>query len=93
VIDADGSLRNVTVQWHALAFLGRTWGASGLSVSVAQMAEYTRKVERVGGVVTVDLQLFRNGSLNAEQVALLGQAWNGSRGDSSRSIAHFSVPS
>ena len=27
--------------------------------------------------MTVDLQLLRNGSMNAEQVALLGEAWRG----------------
>eukprot|EP01043_Picozoa_sp_COSAG02_P080900 COSAG02_NODE_19467_length_880_cov_1.244558_1_plen_134_part_00 len=74
----DGGPRNVTIQWHALAFLGRTWGAPGLSVSAAQLAEYTRKVQAVGGVISVDLQLFRNGSLNAQQVATLANAWNGS---------------
>lgn len=29
----------------------------------------------IGGVLTVDLQLLRNGSMNAAQVALLGEAW------------------
>ena len=78
VPSADGGPRNVTVQWHALAFLGRTWGASGVSISAAQLAEYTRRVRAVGGVISVDLQLFRNGSLNAEQVATLANAWHAS---------------
>ena len=68
-----------TVQWHALGFLGSTWGAGGLSVNTTQMRLYTQRVQAVGGVVTVDLQLFRNGSLNAEQVAMLSAAWRNVR--------------
>ena len=79
VVGADGTSRKVTVQWHALAFLGKTWAAPGVSITAAQLAAYTRKVQAVGGVISVDLQLFRNGSLNAEQVAMLSTAWNGSR--------------
>jgi hypothetical protein len=78
VLGASGDPRNVTAQWHALAYLGRTWGAAGLSISALHLAEYTRKVQTVGGVISVDVQLFRNGSLNAEQVATLASAWNGS---------------
>ena len=42
-----------------------------------QFGEYSRKVAAGGGVLTVDLQLFRNGSMNADQVALLREAWRG----------------
>ena len=37
--------------------------------------------EAVGGAVTVDLQLLRNGSMNASQVALLAGAFGGSGGE------------
>ena len=38
-------------------------------------ARYTAAVNAVGGVLTVDLQLLRNGSMNAQQVAALRAAW------------------
>ena len=39
------------------------------------MLRYTQAVNGRGGVLTVDLQLLRNGSMNAQQVAILGEAW------------------
>ena len=39
---------------------------------------YTQEVNGVGGALTVDLQLLRNGSMNREQVAMLRAAWDGS---------------
>eukprot|EP01050_Picozoa_sp_SAG11_P003682 SAG11_NODE_214_length_12237_cov_15.921486_10_plen_56_part_00 len=54
------------VQWHALTFLGQTWGAPGLRVTPKVLRVYTMKVRSVGGVLSVDVQCFRNGSLNAD---------------------------
>eukprot|EP01050_Picozoa_sp_SAG11_P001599 SAG11_NODE_71_length_18338_cov_14.752974_3_plen_2964_part_00 len=70
------------VQWHALTFLGQTWGAPGLRVTPKVLRVYTMKVRSVGGVLSVDVQCFRNGSLNADQVSGLAAAWMPS--DSSR---------
>ena len=42
-----------------------------------QLKQYTQRLNAVGAVLTVDLQLFRNGSLNSEQVATLKKAWDG----------------
>ena len=38
---------------------------------------FSREIAAGGGVLTVDLQLFRNGSMNAAQVELLREAWQG----------------
>jgi hypothetical protein len=37
---------------------------------------YTQTLNAVGAALTVDLQLLRNGSMNREQVATLGAAWD-----------------
>ena len=82
---------NATVQWHSLSFLGPQWGAPGACscegfqpncsshgckpYSVRNLTDYTRAVNAVGGVLTVDLQLLRNGSMNREQVAFIAEAW------------------
>ena len=44
-----------------------------------QLKVYTQSINAVGGVLTVDLQLLRNGSLNQAQVGALRSAWDESR--------------
>ena len=44
-------------------------------LNASTVSRYTRAVNAVGGALTVDLQLLRNGSMNGEQVALLREAW------------------
>eukprot|EP00035_Acanthoeca_spectabilis_P000819 m.75793 g.75793 ORF g.75793 m.75793 type:complete len:409 (-) comp10449_c0_seq1:161-1387(-) len=82
---------NVTVQWHSLGFLGSQWAANGTCIcqgmapsctshgcthlSPTDIKLYTQEINSVGGVLTLDLQLWRNGSLNAEQVSALSEAW------------------
>ena len=62
-------------QWHTLSFLGEAWAAGGVRYNATYLADYVRAVNAVGGVVTVDAQLFRNGSINAAQVAVIGAAF------------------
>lgn len=62
-------------QWHTLSFLGQAWAAPGVRYNGSALRAYVRAVEAVGGAVTVDAQLFRNGSINAEQVAVLAEAF------------------
>ncbi len=68
-------------QWHTRGYLGANWAAPGLRDKASYMREYVRAVEAVGGAVTVDLQLLRNGSMNASQVALLASAFGGGSGE------------
>jgi len=52
--------------------------AAGTSrYNASALRAYSQEVAAGGGVLTVDLQLLRNGSMNAEQVRLIGEAWKG----------------
>ena len=52
--------------------------ATGTSrYNASALRAYSQEVAAGGGVLTVDLQLLRNGSMNAEQVRLIGEAWKG----------------
>lgn len=62
-------------QWHTLSFLGNAWAAGGLRYNATYLRQYVQAVNARGGVVTVDAQLFRNGSINAAQVAVIGAAF------------------
>jgi len=77
-------------QWHELGFLGSTWAGPGACqcsggmrpscdgctpLNSTYMRAYTRAVAAMQGALTVDLQLLRNGSMNAAQVAVLAAAW------------------
>ncbi len=73
--------------WHTLSFLGITtdknppkppyqsngsgWGAFGSRYSAQYMYDYVSKVNERGGVVSIDVALFRDGSLDAGQVETL----------------------
>ena len=59
------------VQWHVLSYLGPDWGTPGLKYTAADMGDYVRKVNGAGGVVTIDVALFRDGSIAAQQLATL----------------------
>jgi hypothetical protein len=59
------------VQWHVLSYLGPAWGAPGLSYSADGLAHYVSAVNAAGGVVTIDVALFRDGSIDARQLAAL----------------------
>eukprot|EP00040_Diaphanoeca_grandis_P027230 m.154521 g.154521 ORF g.154521 m.154521 type:complete len:434 (+) comp30893_c0_seq2:45-1346(+) len=86
---------NITVQWHSLGYLGSEWAAPGFCQCAGSQPDcsvkgcrplrtedlklYTQEVNSVGGVLTIDLQLLRNGSLNAQQASVLASVWSGSR--------------
>jgi len=71
-----------TAQWHSLGYIGDGWAATGTSrYNASALRNYSQAVAAGGGVLTVDLQLLRNGSMNADQVALIGTAWKGLKTD------------
>jgi hypothetical protein len=43
--------------------------------TAAELRRYSEAAAKQGGVVTVDVQLLRNGSMNADQAAILAAAW------------------
>lgn len=62
-------------QWHILSFLGASqptgWAAPGSKYKKQQMADYVRKVNEHGGVVSIDVMLYRDGSLDRSQLEIL----------------------
>lgn len=58
-------------QWHILAYLGTGWGQAGSPYSKRELREYVFDVTQRGGVVSIDVLLFRDGSLDRSQVEIL----------------------
>ncbi|MDO4585254.1 MAG: hypothetical protein Q4D62_14260 [Planctomycetia bacterium] len=64
-------------QWHLATFLGdapypdQYWGAPGVRMEWRELAEYLYEVQRHGGVVTMDVLTYRDGSLERSQVLTL----------------------
>ncbi len=58
-------------QWHILSFLGPSWGQPGTKYSKQELADYVFEVVRRGGVVSIDVMLFRDGSLDQSQMEML----------------------
>ena len=65
-------------QWHILSFLGAgdsrigaAWGCPGARYSKQDLAEYIFDVNSAGGVVSIDVLLFRDGALDRSQLEIL----------------------
>ncbi len=58
-------------QWHILSFLGPSWGQPGSKYSKRDLADYVFEVVRRGGVVSIDVMLYRDGSLDRSQIEML----------------------
>ena len=59
-------------QWHILSFLSKTWwGEPGVGYSKSQFSEYVWNVNQRGGVVSVDIMVYRDGGLERSQIELL----------------------
>ena len=67
-------------QWHTLSFLGvppdgniyNGWCQPKSKYSGEYMRDYVKKVNERGGVVTVDVCMFRDGHIDKEQLSVLG---------------------
>ena len=55
-------------QWHVLTYLGTWWASPGVKLTKKELAQYIWTVNRLGGVVTLDMMLFRDGSLDRSQL-------------------------
>ena len=62
-------------QWHTLGYLGSAWASAGARYNASALGAYVRAVTAALGAVTVDVQLLRNGSINAQQLAVLAEAF------------------
>jgi hypothetical protein len=61
-------------QWHILSFLGcsaQGWGMPGSKYSKHELVDYVADVTRAGGVVSIDVLLFRDGGLDRSQLEVL----------------------
>lgn len=58
-------------QWHILAYMGTGWGQPGTQYPKKELREYVFDVVQRGGVVSIDVLLFRDGSLDRSQVEIL----------------------
>ncbi|MCC6145311.1 MAG: alpha-L-fucosidase [Candidatus Hydrogenedentes bacterium] len=60
-------------QFHVLSYLGDQWCGFGCRYSLEELAAYVSKCNAVGGVVSIDVGLYRDGSIPPDQLALLKQ--------------------
>jgi hypothetical protein len=67
-------------QWHILSFLGfpalgnplgAGWGQPGVRYPAAELAEYVADVNERGGVVSIDVLVYRDGTLDRSQLETL----------------------
>jgi hypothetical protein len=61
-------------QWHILSFLGcsfQGWAVPGCKYKKQELADYVRRVNERGGVVSIDVMLYRDGGLDRSQLEML----------------------
>jgi hypothetical protein len=59
-------------QWHLVSYIGGPrWAQPGVRKPTPEMINYIKKVNNAGGVVTMEMTLYRDGSLNKEQLSQL----------------------
>ncbi|MCL2116824.1 MAG: alpha-L-fucosidase [Planctomycetaceae bacterium] len=65
-------------QWHILSFLGTSagnisasWGQPGTCQGKQELAEYVWQVNSLGGVVSIDVLLYRDGEMDRSQLEVL----------------------
>ncbi len=58
-------------QWHIASFLGEHWAEPGTRYQKRELARYISKVNHRGGVVSIDVLLYRDGTLDRSQLEVL----------------------
>ena len=58
-------------QWHLLSYLGLWWGQPGTRYKKREMIDYIQNVKERTGVVSIDVMLYRDGSIDFSQLELL----------------------
>ncbi len=59
------------VQWHMATFLGKDWANPGIRFTDLVLSNYIKAVNSNSGVVSIDVCVLRDGSIDAEQKELL----------------------
>ena len=61
-------------QWHILSFLGTDWASTAVKYnSPTYLIGYINRVNAQGGVATINVAVYRNGSIAPDQLAFLKQ--------------------
>lgn len=71
-------------RWHILSFLGvppdkvahNGWGKAGTRYTPGWMLDYVRKIHDLGGVITLDIGVYRDGRIVPEQLEVLAALKN-----------------
>ena len=58
-------------QWHVLSYLGSNWAQPGTARTKAEMIDYVYACNAMGGVVSIDALLYRDGDLDRSQLEVL----------------------
>jgi hypothetical protein len=58
-------------QWHLLSYLGTGWAQPGTVKSKRDLADYVSACNALGGVVSIDVVLYRDGDLDRSQLEVL----------------------
>lgn len=58
-------------QWHILSYLGTNWAQPGTVKNKREMIDYVHACTAVGGVVSIDVVLYRDGDLDRSQLEVL----------------------
>ena len=58
-------------QWHIVSYLGTDWKSDSVRFTKKYLVNYINKVNQLGGVVTINTALYRNGSIGPAQLAFL----------------------
>lgn len=67
-----GGLINGT-QWHIVSYLGTDWKSEKVRFTQSYLAKYINTVKQLGGVVTINTALYRDGSIGPDQLSFLKQ--------------------
>ena len=58
-------------QWHIVSFLGTDWASSSVKYTPDYITSYVNQVNSLGGVVTMNVAVNRNGSIAPDQFSFL----------------------
>ncbi len=58
-------------QWHILSYLGTGWAQPGTVKSKREMIDYVYACGALGGVISIDVVLYRDGDLDRSQIEVL----------------------
>lgn len=59
------------VQWHILSYLGTNWAQPGTVKNKREMIDYVHACTALGGVVSIDVVVYRDGDLDRSQLEVL----------------------